>query len=80
MGRGAEGVETEKGGGGAAMTLWRESGEGNGERGKRIREQEQEKRREESKRVRRGPAAPFIVSQAVPTLVLSWVNLTLPAG
>ena len=56
-------VETEKGGGGLAMSMWREMGRGMGReqgRGKRT-EKEQEGK---SKRERRGQAAPFIMSQA----------------
>jgi hypothetical protein len=46
------------------MSRERDIGEGNGERGGkgRAREQEKSKRNERSKRVRRGQAAPFIVS------------------
>jgi hypothetical protein len=39
------------------MSMWRKSGEGDGERGRKGRARE-------SKRARRGQAAPFVVSQA----------------
>ena len=41
------------------MSMWRKSGEGDGERGRKGRT-----RARESKRARRGQAAPFVVSQA----------------